>query len=90
MNSKNQHNIIYAPHSIYHGMEIHSTNGRLPFSNETLLRIELSRLTDFVEFLFEHSEHCDHITHREAYKEFLRYENKCVRKNKRKEKLQNK
>lgn len=65
-----EHARIDAPNSIYHGMEIHSSNRRLPFSDVTMLKIEIGLLTDFIEFLFEHSEHCDHISQRDAWKEF--------------------
>ena len=71
-----EHRCIDAPNSIYHGMEIHSSGGRLPFSRETLLTIEIGLLTDFIEFLFDHSEHCDHISQRDAWKEFKIYQAK--------------
>lgn len=64
-------NVVYAPNSIYHGCEIY---GVLSMSKEMLLTIEVGRLTDFIEWLFEHSEHCDHITQREAWDEFEVYE----------------
>lgn len=38
------------------------------------LRIAMSRKDDFVEWLFEHSEHCDHIPYSEAWEEFLKWE----------------
>lgn len=31
---------------------------------------------DFIEFLFEHSEHCDHITYNEAWEEFQAWQEK--------------
>lgn len=66
-------NFIYAPNSIYHGRPVwtNSASDRLK-----VLTIEHERLVDFVEFLFDHSEHCDHISHRDAWKEFEIYEQK--------------
>jgi len=69
---------IYAPNSIYHDMAIHDPT-RLPISEKTLLQIENNRLTDFIEFLFEHSEHCDHISQRDAWNEFSKWEAKRSR-----------
>lgn len=68
----NNGNIIDCPNSIYHGMELNSTTGRLPL----ILRMEVEQLRDFIEFLFDHSEHCDHISHADAWKEFKIYEAK--------------
>lgn len=34
------------------------------------LKIQVAALTDFIEYLFDHSEHCDHITYNDAWKEF--------------------
>ena len=79
MGKENEHSLIYSPNSIYHGMEIHSSNGRLPLSDIVLLKIETERLRDFIEFLFEHSEHCDHISQKDAWNEFEIYEIKNSR-----------
>ena len=68
--------LIYAPNSMYHGMKI---NGQLPISDIALARIEISRLTDFIEFLFEHSVHCDHITQSNAWREFEEFEFKNIK-----------
>lgn len=60
--------IIYAPNSIWHGSPIAN------HSKYSLQNIEISRLNDFIDFLFEHSEHCDHISQPEAWKEFEEFE----------------
>ncbi len=60
--------VIYSPNSIAHG------SGLLGAKRETLLTLELERLKDFVDFLFDHSEHCDHISQSEAWNEFEIYE----------------
>lgn len=65
--------VIYAPNSIYHGMPIHAGS---PQDDAILLKIEVERFRDFFEFLFEHSNHCDHITQRDAWREFEIYEAK--------------
>lgn len=59
---------IYMPNSVNHGFVIPR------FSTEVLLKLECERLRDFIEFLFDHSEHCDHISHNEAWDEFTEYE----------------
>jgi len=64
-----EQNLIFDPNSINHGWP---NCGH--FSNETLFKIEIAKLTDFIEFLFEHSEHCDHITQTEAWNEFDLYQ----------------
>lgn len=60
--------LIYAPNSVYHfdrsGKEV------------VHLKIAYERLNDFIEFLFDHSEHCDHISRSDAWKEFEEYEYK--------------
>lgn len=40
----------------------------------------LERMGDFIEFLFEHSEHCDHITYSDAYAEFEKWEEEEYKK----------
>jgi hypothetical protein len=71
---------IYAPNSIYHGQVITGAgNGRDAMhshTKETLLVIELETKRDFIEFLFEHSEHCNHITQQAAWLEFRKWESK--------------
>jgi hypothetical protein len=64
---------IYAPNSIYHGEILHQP-GRLPFSNETVLKVEIGRLHDFIDFLFNDKEYCDHATERQAWDEFEQFE----------------
>ena len=61
-------NIIYAPNSIYYGTH------KRHFSEFELNKIGYERLKDFVEFLFDHSSHCDHISQSEAWKEFEDFE----------------
>lgn len=39
-------------------------------------RLMTEGLRDFIEFLFDHSEHCDHITYQEAWDEFQEWLNK--------------
>jgi hypothetical protein len=65
----------YHPNSIIHGMAKPVTGGP-GIKTETLLRLEIERMRDFIEFLFDHSEHCDHISHADAWKEFEIYEAK--------------
>ncbi len=60
--------LVYAPNSVYHGSSVKS------LSDKAALTVEVNRLSDFIEFLFEHSDHCDHITQSEAWKEFEIYE----------------
>lgn len=60
--------LLYAPNSIYHGSSIEG------MSKETKLITEIAALNDFIDFLFEHSEHCDHISQRKAWDEFRQYE----------------
>jgi len=62
-------NLMYNPNSIWHGtLFIH---GR--FKVETLLKHQVENMNDFLEYLFEQSEHLDHITYNEAYEEFEVY-----------------
>lgn len=61
---------LYYPNSIHHGAPMSR------MKRETILSLENGRLIDFIEFLFEHSEHCDHISQSEAWKEFEIYERK--------------
>jgi hypothetical protein len=58
--------VSYNPNSVYHGY--------ITLSKERRLMAEIGRLTDFIEFLFEHSEHCDHISQSDAWSEFEQYE----------------
>lgn len=60
--------LIWCPWSINHGMEI----GSVPVTIHN--KIEIANLNDFIEFLFEHSEHCDHISQSDAWDEFLVYQ----------------
>lgn len=62
--------LVYAPNSIHHG-RIQSMMPKLASE-----RIARSTLDDFIEFLFEHSEHCDHITQTAAWDEFREFEYK--------------
>ena len=57
--------LIYAPNSINHGWK----NGG-HFKTETLLRTEVGRLYDFIDFLFSDIEYCDHANESEAWDEF--------------------
>lgn len=57
--------LIYAPGSVWHGWPNDGNH-----KDVTKLKIELARLNDFVEFLFEQSEHCDHITQSEAWNQY--------------------
>jgi hypothetical protein len=63
--------LLYCPSSIYHGVKI---NGPMPLSDTTLLKIEVSRLADFIDYLFETSKHCDHISNKDAWIEFEQWE----------------
>lgn len=36
----------------------------------------IERAWDFINYLFDESEHCDHITVKEAWEEFEEWENK--------------
>jgi hypothetical protein len=62
--------VLWSPNSVYHGAPI---AGMLPLSQFTLLRNQVEEQNDFIEFLFEHSEHCDHISQRDAWKEYYVY-----------------
>ena len=62
---------IYSPNSVMHGWPRY---GIAAPRKEAQAKNNYERLTDFVEFLFEHSEHCDHISQREAWHEFELYE----------------
>lgn len=53
---------VCAPNSIYHGTLIKHHN------KETLLNIELNRLLEFVDFLFE--KHLDYLVESEVWDEF--------------------
>ncbi len=66
---------IYNPNSVTHRMRKAAFGGP-SIKSETILRLELERLRDFVAFLFDHSEHCDHISHSDAWQEFEIYESK--------------
>lgn len=70
--------LLYAPNSVYHLCPI--IGNRLNLSKEAVLTAEVAALTDFIDFLFEHSEHCDHITQREAWNEFREFEYKEIMK----------
>lgn len=59
-------NLLYNPNSIWHGTSY--KHGR--FDRETLLKNQVEDMNDFLQFLFEESEHCDHISRREAYEQF--------------------
>lgn len=61
--------LIYAPNSINHGWE---NSGH--FKDTTMLRIEIARLYDFIDFLFNDREYCDHTTESEAWDEFEQWE----------------
>lgn len=67
----NEAGLAFCPSSIYHGCVV------ARMSEEMKLKIQLSELADFVEFLFDKSEHCDHIRQSDAWKEFdaWRYKN---------------
>lgn len=65
-----ENHLVYAPNSIRHGMKVYSELQ----SKETILRIEIARLNGFIEYLFEYSEHCDHISQTDAWDEFEKYE----------------
>ncbi len=56
--------IIDCPNSIQYGMPVNR------MSKETLMNIHMNRMIDFIDFLFNHSVHCDHITQSEAWEEF--------------------
>lgn len=40
------------------------------------MRDGFERRGDFIEWLFEHSEHCNHISYSEAWEEFSKWEDK--------------
>lgn len=61
--------LIYAPNSIWHGWP---NNGH--HDPKTILTIEKERLADFLNFLFNESEHCDHISYSNAWQEFEEFE----------------
>lgn len=63
--------LLWSLNSVYHGCPI---RGQLPLSPLTLATNESHTLNDFIEFLFEHSEHCDHISQKDAWKEFFIYQ----------------
>ena len=73
MEQFDEEGFIYAPNSIYHGSKIYSHEIGDQLIN---CNIEKHRLIDFLEFLFDHSEHCDHITQPDAWAEFVEYEAK--------------
>lgn len=62
-----EHGYVYSPNSLRH-------LDRPPIEQLQRVTLELARLQDFLEFLFDHSEHCDHITYSEAWHEFEEYE----------------
>lgn len=77
--ARQSHNTIYCPGSINHLRELHvvdrqSGRSSLDVPDHVTMRIEIARLTDFIEYLFDHSEHCDHISHRDAWREFELWE----------------
>lgn len=39
-------------------------------------RDRIERFRDFLAYLFEHSEHCDHISQSDAWEEFIEWEEK--------------
>lgn len=63
-----ENKLLYSPNAIAHGTKINF----LP--EMVLVKNEAARLNDFIEFLFEHSEHCDHISQSDAWGEFQKYE----------------
>ncbi len=65
-----EHNMYYCPNSVWHGTLY--SHGR--FKPETLLKHQIHDLTDFLEYLFDQSEHLNHILYREAYEEFEVYQ----------------
>jgi hypothetical protein len=64
-----QGGLVYAPNSVWHG----SKNGG-HHKDTTLLKIEIGRLHDFIDFLFEDREYCDHANESEAWDEFRQRE----------------
>ena len=62
---------FYCPNSIYHGAS--KRMGAASYE-DVQNKAEVARLTDFIEYLFEHSEHCDHITQSDAWSEFEQWE----------------
>lgn len=75
MSIKKKAGFIYSPNSIHHGLKLYSGN-RPSLSREAILTMQVARLDDFLEFLFDHSEHCDHISYGDAWKEFEIFEAK--------------
>lgn len=71
--------VVYAPNSIHHGYKLHSNSEADRAVN---LNIAYNRLVDFLEFLFDHSEHCNHITQRDAWNEFERWEIRQIKEEK--------
>lgn len=69
MDEHERQHLVYAPNSIHHGC----INGA-HFKDSTLLRIEIGKLNDFIRFLFEDSEYCDHANESDAWDEFNQYE----------------
>lgn len=63
--------LFYCPGSIYHGSS--KRMGAASYA-EIQDKAELGRLNDFIEYLFEHSEHCNHISQSEAWDEFEQWE----------------
>lgn len=64
--------MLYCPNSVYHGAPVRGNP--LNLSREAVLTADVGMLTDFIEFLFEHSEHCDHIEQPEAWDEFFEWQ----------------
>jgi biotin synthase-related radical SAM superfamily protein len=58
---------MYCPNSIDHMR-------RPPSDLLARTTLELARLQDFLEWLFDHSIHCDHISYEDAFHEFEEYE----------------
>lgn len=63
--------VVYAPNSIHHGHTRHSNSKADECVN---LTIAYNRMVDFMGYLFDESGHCDHITQREAWDEFEKWE----------------
>ena len=63
MNEYDTKRLVYNPSSIWHGSSIF-------LQTETLLRMEISRMQDFIGFLFEEEDYCGHTSESEAWDEF--------------------
>lgn len=60
--------LLYCPNSIYHGSLLKG------MSKERKVNSQVERMENFLDYLFNHSEHCDHIMQSEAWKEFEEWE----------------